>query len=137
MSATVTLPDGRTAQMIPADEAGEYVLSAAEGLIRHLALAGYLTSRQATAAEEMARLYGIGGGASPWRRSGGGHRDEAEIAAARSRFADLMAHAPQRTRWPLTVLAMGEWVTTGQPIPLWQEGLTAIADFLRLAEDRP
>jgi hypothetical protein len=120
---------------VPADEAGEFVLSAAEGLIQHLAAAGYLTWRQATAAGELARLYGIGGGRSPWRRTGGGERPEAEIEAARRGFAALLDRAPQRCRWALTVLAMGEWSAAADPVPLIREGLTALADHMRLAKD--
>lgn len=135
MPDTRTLPDGRLAQVIPADEAGEFCLSAAEGLLQHLEAQRMLTWRQVTAAAELARLYGIGGGARPWNRGGTVTRDEGDEAAARRQFDALLAEVPQRTRWPLTVLAMGEWMTERDPLPLWREGLTALADHLRLAKE--
>lgn len=135
MSRTVVLPDGRVATEIPADEAGEYVLSAAEGLLMHLEATGKLSWRQVTAATELARLYGIGGGMRPWCKGGGTERPEPIQEAARAEFAALLQHAPHRTRWPLTILAMGEWLIERDPIPLWRDGLTAIADHLRLAPE--
>lgn len=128
MSArTVTLPDGRQATAVPADEAGEFFLSAADGIIAHLRVTGTLTGRQCDAAAELARLYGLGGGRSPWRSSGGSDRPEEAVEAARQQFADLLRSAPRRTHWPLTVLAMGEWIATYDPRPVWRDGLDAIA----------
>jgi hypothetical protein len=131
----VTLPDGRLATVVPADDAGEYMLSAAEGLLMHLEERQILTWRQCTAAAELARLYGIGGGRSPWRRSSGGERPDDVVAAARAEFAALLSAAPQRCQWSLTVLAMGEWPTDRDPRPLWREGLTAVADRMKLAPE--
>ena len=131
----ITLPDGRSASVVPADDAGEFVVSAAEGLLMHLEQAGQLTWRQVTAAAELARLYGIGGGRSPWRRTGGAERCEEVVANARREFAELRDRAPHHTRWALTVLAMGEWMADRDPRPLWREGLTAVADALKLAPE--
>jgi len=134
----IVLPDGRSAVEIPGDDAGEFVLSAAEGILMHLEERCLLTWRQVTAASTLARLYGLGGGRSPWRRTGGAVRDEEAVARDRREFAELLQYAPQPTRWPLTVLSMGEWLVERDPLPLWRDGLTAIADHLRLApEDVP
>jgi hypothetical protein len=124
---TVILPDGRQASMVPADEAGEFSLSVADGNIAHLRMAGVLTGRQCDAAAELARLYGIGGGRSPWRTSGGSDRAEEAVEAARREFADLLRCAPRRCHWPLTVLAMGEWMVSPDPLPMWRVGLDAVA----------
>ena len=36
----------------------------------------------------------------------------------------------------LDVLAMGEWMTSANPLPLWRDGLDPIADRLKLAPCR-
>ncbi len=132
---TRILPDGRVATIVPADEAGEYMLTAAEGLLAHLEQGGRLNWRQATAAAELARLYGIGGGKSPWRRTGGAERDEKDVEAARRQFEELLSYAPPCCHWPLTLLAMGEWMAQRDPLPIWRRGLDAIADRLGYAKD--
>jgi hypothetical protein len=131
----VTLPDGRVALEVPADDAGEFYLEAAEGLLQHLEQAGLLTWRQITAAGTLARLYGLGGGRRPWCKGTGPGRSEDIEAAARLEFARLLEEVPLRCRGPLTTLAMGEWVTAYNPLALWREGLTALADHLRLAPE--
>lgn len=118
---------------VPADRAGEAYLSAADGNIAHLRQAGVLTARQCDAAAHMARLYGIGGGRTPWARGHGQGRPDDVVERARAEFADLLAASAQRSRADIVVLCMGEWVTSHDPLPLWREGLAAIADRLRLA----
>jgi hypothetical protein len=132
----ITLPDGRVAIEVPADEAGEAYLSAAEGLLAHLRIQGVLTGRQCDAAAELSRLYGIGGGRSPWRMPGAGMgRADDEVANARVLFNELLASAPHRTQWAITVLCMGEWPTSRDPRPLWREGLDAVADRMKMPRD--
>ena len=94
-----------------------------------------MTWRQITAGAELARLYGIGGGKRPWCKGGGSERPEPVVEAARAEFAALLDRAPQRSRWALTVLSMGEWMAERDPLPLWREGLTAVADHLKLAPE--
>lgn len=130
---TIALPDGRAAVIVPADEAGEFLLSAAEGLLAHLAERDMLTRRQLDAAATLARLYGIGGGRQPWRRTGGGERSEEATAAARQEFDELLSYVPHRSRWPVTVLCMGEWPVAPTAMSLIRDGLDAVADRLRLA----
>ena len=127
------LPDGRVATIVPADEAGEFLLSAAEGLLAHLATTSIFTARQLDAAAELARLYGLGGGRAPWRRTGGQGRDEDGVAAARAEFAALHAVVPLACRNAVLYAAMGEWPVTGNPVPLLRDGWDAVADRLRLA----
>ena len=129
------LPDGRIATIVPADEAGEFLLSAAEGLLAHLATTSIFTRRQLDAAAELARLYGLGGGRSPWRRTGGQGRAEEGVQAARAEFAILHACCPLATRSAVLYAAMGEWPVTGNPVPLLRDGWDAVADRLRLARD--
>lgn len=130
---TIALPDGRAAVIVPADEAGEFLLSAADGLLAHLSDRGLITPRQFEAAAELARLYGIGGGRQPWRRTGRGERSEDAIAAARREFDELLSHVPRLSRWPVTVLCMGEWPTVPAAMALIRDGLDAVADRMRLA----
>ena len=132
------LPDGRMATIVPADEAGEFLLSAAEGLLMHLAGTDYFTRRQLDAAAELARLYGLGGGRSPWRRTGGQGRAEEAVAAARAEFAMLLDCAPVMCRASVLALAMGEWpdpTSASRPVPLLRDGWDAVADRLKLARD--
>lgn len=132
------LPDGRMATIVPADEAGEFLLSAAEGLLMHLAGTSIFTRRQLDAAAELARLYGLGGGKSPWRKTGGAERQEGTVEAARAEFGILLACAPVACRSALLALAMGEWpdpVNIHRPLPLLRDGWDAVADRLKLARD--
>ena len=135
------LPDGRRATIVPADEAGEFLLSAAEGLIAILTTADLLTARQSTAASDLARLYGLGGHRTPWRTTGGGNdRPDDTVAAARAELRDLIEAAPRMCRNALWIMlteegganpavAVALWVKWGR---LWQDGLDAVADKLRL-----
>lgn len=124
----------RAMTSVPADRAGESYLSAADGNIAHLRESGILTPRQCDAAAHMARLYGIGGGRTPWARGDGQDRPEDLVERARAEFAELLAEAPERCRSAIVVLCMGEWVVSRDPLPLWRDGLTAIAERLRLAK---
>ena len=45
----------------------------------------------------------------------------------------LVEFAPARCRQALDVLAMGGWMASANPLPLWRDGLDPIADRLRLA----
>ena len=124
----------RTTTEVPADLAGEAYLSAADGLIAHLRQTGTLTSRQCDAAAHLARLWGLGGHRSPWRLTGGGSgRPDDAVEAARREYRELVELAPARCRPALDTLAMGEWMASGNPLPLWRDGLDPIADRLRLA----
>lgn len=124
----------RTMTEVPADAAGEAYLSAAEGIIAHLRETGLLTSRQCDAAAHMARLWGLGGHRSPWRLTGGdGGRPDDAVEAARREYRQLVEFAPARCRQALDVLAMGGWMASANPLPLWRDGLDPIADRLRLA----
>lgn len=124
----------RTMTEVPADQAGEAYLSAAEGIIAHLRESGLLTSRQCDAAAHLARLWGLGGHRSPWRLTGGGGgRPDDAVEAARREYRQLVELAPARCRQALDVLAMGEWMASAERMPLWRDGLDPIADRLRLA----
>ena len=136
MPDSVTLRDGRHARLVPADAAGEWALSTADGLIARLEEGGSLSWRQATAAQKLAALYGAGGGRLPYLVPGGGTaKEEAEVARAREEFTALLRRAPRRCRWPLVVLAMGEAMAGADALALWQAGLSAVADALRLAPE--
>lgn len=120
--------------LVPADRAGEAYLSATDGLIAHLRQAGMLTSRQCDAAAHLARLWGLGGHRSPWRLTGGdGGRPDDAVEAARREYRELVELAPARCRPALDTLAMGEWMASANPLPLWRDGLDPIADRLKLA----
>jgi hypothetical protein len=116
---------------VPADDAGEVTLQVVEYILGHLRRVNALTPRQCEAAEELARLYGRGGGTRPWARGDGGERHECEDS--RREFAALLEAAPYRCRGALLTLCQGEWVVSYDPLPLWREGLDAVADRLRLA----
>jgi len=119
---------------VPADRAGEAYLSATDGLIAHLRAAALLTPRQCDAAAHLARLWGLGGHRSPWRLTGGdGGRPDDAVEAARREYRQLVEFAPARCRQALDVLAMGGWMASANPLPLWRDGLDPIADRLRLA----
>jgi hypothetical protein len=138
------LPDGRRATIVPADEAGEFMLSAAEGLISILASADLLTHRQTTAASDLARLYGLGGHRTPWRTTGGGSdRPDEAVSAARVELRALIETAPRVCRDSLWVMlaeegaanltvALGLWARWGR---LWQDGLDAVADRLKMPKE--
>jgi len=122
---------------VPADRAGEAYLSATDGLIAHLRAAALLTPRQCDAAAHLARLWGIGGHRSPWRLTGGdGGRPDGAVEAARREYRELVELAPARCRPALDVLAMGEWMASTNPLPLWRDGLDPIAERLKLAPCR-
>jgi hypothetical protein len=132
----VALPGGRTGVKVPADDAGEWTVHVepAERSIAHLRATGQLSERQCDAAAEMARLYGRGDGSMPGRRPGSGSDvDEEATAEARREFRALLSVAPQRAHWAIIVLCMGEWPAGPDPRPLWREGLSAIADRMKLA----
>jgi hypothetical protein len=120
---------------VPADDAGESYLSAADGNIAHLRASGLLTARQCDAAAHLARLWGLGGHHSPWRLTGGTDRLESDVEAARREYRDLVDAAPMRCRPSLDVLSMGEWIVAYDPLPLWRDGLDVVADRLRLAPE--
>lgn len=127
---TVMLPGGREARLVVADDAGEFRLEVSEYLIAHLQDTGTLTPRQCDAARYLAELYGKSGGLRPWAKGSGGGREP--CPDARREFDDLLRATPRRCHWPLTVLAMGEWMTERDPRPLWREGLDAVADRLKM-----
>lgn len=103
-------------------------MSAADGNIAHLREAKLLTPRQCDAAAHLARLWGLGLRRRPYSTGDGGNtRSEKVIADARREYDDLVDAAPQETRAALDVLAMGEWIVTRDPLPLWREGLNAVA----------
>lgn len=129
--------EARKLLTVPADEAGQVYLSAADGLIAHIRECAVLTPRQCDAAAEMARLYGISGGRRPWARSDGSRGDSEQVerimAAAAEAFRDALDAAPKRAHAAVITLCQGEWPVSYDPRPLWREAYEAIADRMRLA----
>ena len=123
--------EAREFRSVAADRAGEVYLSAADGNIAHLREAQLLTPRQCDAAAHLARLWGLGLRRRPYSTGDGGNaRDEDAITKARREYDALVDAAPYCTRAALDVLAMGEWIVTRDPLPLWREGLNAVAQRL-------
>lgn len=119
---------------VPAEDAGEVYLQAADGILAHLRASGLLTGRQCDAAAVLARLWGLGGGSAAWRTTGGGGcRDEDAVAAARREYRELTGVVRMAIRPAIDVLSMGEWITAYNPLPVWREALDAVADRLKLA----
>ncbi len=130
---SLTRPDAARWTSVDADDAGEVYWHAADGLIAILHATGQLDARQTATACELARLYGRGGYRSAWRRTGGGERDEAQVAAARRELREIIEAAPRRLQDGLWRIASedagGIWRNW---LPVWREGLDAVADRLRL-----
>lgn len=136
MTAAVTLPGGRVAHVVPADDAGEFFLRVAHGIVEQMEGAGLLTWRQAEALNTLGRLYRAGGGRlAYYRGGGGGERPDEATEAARRELADLLALVCEPTR--AQVLAMvqtGEW-SLGATVRRVQDAADAVADRLRLARE--
>jgi hypothetical protein len=128
---------GRVFVQVPAEDAGEVYLQAADGLLAHLRAAELLTWRQATAAATLARLWGIGGGSAVWRTTGGGGcREEDTVAAARREYRELLSVVRVAIRPAVDTLSMGEWIVAYNPLPVWREALDAVADRLKLEKEK-
>lgn len=134
MSAVVTLPGGRIATLVPADDAGEFTLRVADGIVEQMEGHGLLTWRQAEALNTLGRLYRAGGGRlAYYRGGGGGERPEEAAEAARTELAGLLALVREPTRGHLlAMVATGEWPVTAR-VSWVQDAATAVADRLKLA----
>jgi len=132
------MPDGcadtRARRLVPGETAGEFYEVVDNHPLAHCETQGLLSYRQCRAAEHLSRLYGIGGGRTPWTRGRwGDDRPEEEVAAARAEYRELMARVPHQCRSALETLAMGEWPLGRDPLPLLRDGLDVVGDALRLA----
>lgn len=134
----ITLRDGRRAEVVPADDAGQFTVRVADGIVDQMQQAELLTWRQAEALNEMARLHRAGGGAVAGRRSGaGGVADEEDVEAARHAFAALLEAVPVAMRGPLlSMAATREWpVSPGVTVRRVQDAADAVADRMRLPRE--
>lgn len=132
----VILRDGRQATEVAADEAGEYYLSAADGIVAQMAQAELLTWRQAEALNVLARLRRASGWRPAWERPGGrGQRPQEIEDAAGREFAALVEIIAEPTRGQvIAMLATGEWQIAAR-VSRIQDAADAVADRLKLARD--
>lgn len=134
----ITLPDGRRAEVVPADDAGEFTVRVADGIVDQMQQAELLTWRQAEALHELARLHRAGGGAVAGRRSGsGGEAAEDDVAAARVAFAALLEAAPLAMRGPLlSMCATREFpIAPGVTVRRVADAADAVADRMKLPRE--
>ena len=134
----VILRDGRQATEVAADEAGEFYLSAADGIVAQMAQAALLTWRQAEALNVLARLRRASGWRPAWERpSGRGERPDGVEDAAGQEFARLVEIIAEPTRGHvIAMLATGEWQVAAR-VSRVQDAADAVADRLKLARETP
>lgn len=131
MAERITLPGGRLATLVPADEAGKFYLSAAEGVAAHLK--PHLSWRQHTALCYMAKLYGKSGGKRIWAQPGHGDGPDNEADAAE--YRDLEAAAGQVMGFQIRTLCQGDWPTAPWlTLARLGQALDRVADRLRLTK---
>ncbi len=133
---TIVLPDGRRATLVAADEAGEFYLSMADGIIAQMAQAELLTWRQAEALNTLGRLRRASGWRPAWERPGGrGERPQALEDAAGREFAMLVEIIAEPVRgYIVGMLSTGEWQIAAR-VSQVQDAADAVADRLKLARD--
>lgn len=134
----VSLPDGRRATEVAADEAGEFYLSTADGIVAQMAQAELLTWRQAEALNTLARLRRASGWRPAWERPGGrGERPQELEDAAGREFAMLVGLIAEPTRGHVVaMLATGEWQVAAR-VSRIQDAADTVADRLKLARETP
>lgn len=134
----ILLRDGREVDVIPADEAGQFIaVVVCRDIIESLRAWELLTWRQSEAITTLARLRRAAGLRPAYERhgQGGGERPEAvEIAAAEELRALLAMVGEPAGGWLMAMLATDAWPTAAR-LSRMQDAADAIADRLRLPRE--
>jgi hypothetical protein len=137
MSArTITLCDGREAQIVPADKAGEFMaVVVCRDLVEQLHASRLLTWRQAEALSVLRRVRKAAGYRAAWERPAGlGERPDQVEEAAKAELAELLHVMREPTRTQIMhMLATDEWQVTAR-VSAVQDAADALADRLKLAK---
>ena len=131
----VTLPGGREASVVSADDAGQYyVIVDCRDILDVLRVRGMLTRRQAEALSHLARLRRASGLRPAWQRDGAGRgeRPEDTERKALAELRDLLAvmGEPVGTQ-VMHMLATDEWQISARVSEV-QDAADRVADRLRL-----
>lgn len=132
---TLTLRDGREAELVPGDDAGVFLLAVADGVVNLAEAQGLLTWRQAEALRTLQRRYRASGGRVAWQQHFAGRpRPEAAEEAGKAAWLEMHHAVPARHRCHLITLVQGEWPVTISVREV-QGIATRLADVLRLAPE--